>query len=345
MLFALPGGFTYSPTSRGSETTPVGIFDLAEPPSEGEEEDFYRRFLRGWQSYFNSRFQTYGRTVHFFIHFAPSGGVEARRSQAVEAYESVRPFAVVAAFNTAGGSIPYLEVMHRRGAVAFGNNRYRPLETFRRYSPLAWNHLPSSEEQAASFASFVCRKVAPHPVSFSGNPGEMGRQRIYGLLWHDVTAFPGIRQFKSEVVRRVTACGVRFSAEEVSKFHNAVGPLWTHGDPAMARFKDAGVTTIIRAGGVDGVYSNAAGSSTIARSGSFRATPGTMRPRPVGHFRTRVFGSTRGSSVLSQGSATTAYPIRAEMHMPKRGRRRRAKTSIEPAPSTTASTRCSPASK
>ena len=76
----------------------------------------------------------------------------------------------------------YLESMARRGVLNFGSFAGRPASFFARYPKLIWGYLPPIEVQAKQFSSYVCPKVIPHPVSFSGNTAHMGQPRKLGLL-------------------------------------------------------------------------------------------------------------------------------------------------------------------
>jgi len=70
--------FTDIGTSRGREPRPVGeYFDLLDAPAE--DEHLFVRMLRGWQRYFNDRFQTYDRFVHFYVYYGAQLTPEARR--------------------------------------------------------------------------------------------------------------------------------------------------------------------------------------------------------------------------------------------------------------------------
>src|SRR5439155_24992015 len=54
----------------GFEPAPVKKSqDLGNPPDPNDPDDnfVYTRVMRGWQRYFNERFQTYGRFVHFHV--------------------------------------------------------------------------------------------------------------------------------------------------------------------------------------------------------------------------------------------------------------------------------------
>ena len=66
---------------------------MLNPPTE--DEHVFLRVLRGWQRYFNDRFQTYDRFVHFYAYYAASGTPESRRADAADTYAKVKPFAAI----------------------------------------------------------------------------------------------------------------------------------------------------------------------------------------------------------------------------------------------------------
>ena len=71
--------------SRGPEPLPCSTYvDLLEPPAP--DEDTFTRTVRLYQQYFNDRYQTYGRFVHFWAYFdsGPSATAESRRADAAD---------------------------------------------------------------------------------------------------------------------------------------------------------------------------------------------------------------------------------------------------------------------
>ena len=259
VVFAFAGGTNHYGRSRNAhELDPVErYYDLAEPP-EGDpgEEPLYVRALRVWQRYFNERYQTYGRLVHFYAHYGPEElSAESRRAQAAENYARLKPFAANAIDAAADA---YGEVMAQKGVVVFNNLPFVPAATFSRYPGLFWNYPPSLELRAAIFTSHVCSKVVPHVVSDSGNPGENGRPRKYGLIYNQTETDTSYIRFRSLVRQRIEACGGEFVATGTYPCDCFANGNTAYAPPVMAEFRDKGVTTIIWAGGYEPNFSRAA---------------------------------------------------------------------------------------
>lgn len=253
----------YSSTGNyrgGNEDQPYGTYyDLAEPAKESEHSS--TRYLRAWQRYFNERYQTYGRFVHFFAYYPKlATHPEARRAEAAENYEKVRPFAVVWPTTVAG--IPeYNEVAASKGVLTFSGLFGLRAGIFRQYPKLAWGYLPSLEEHATNFSAFACEKVAPHPVSFSGIATDRGRPRRYGLIYTTAAALPLSKEFVKLVRPQLSRCGIDFAEEATHPFtgrqvDSRTGPEYAA--EAMARFQGSGITTIIWMFGYETNFSKAA---------------------------------------------------------------------------------------
>ena len=255
------GGFT-RPTSRGSESSPSagGCFDLGKPAAENEDVEV--RVHRALQRYFNERYQTYGRFVRFITCFSKyPQTAESRRAEAAQQLRDWKPFAFVNMANL-GFRTSYSEVMVRRGTVGFSSFPFQPAEFFQRSAPLLWSYLPSLESYAQIYSSYICEKVVPHPVSFSGNATDQGTPRKFGLLRTDNTGHQDLQAFASLVKQQVEKCGGQFVAEATYPFvYSSVvvsGDRPNYAQENMARFRDSGVTTVIWPGGWEADHSKAA---------------------------------------------------------------------------------------
>jgi hypothetical protein len=264
VLIYLDGNFSYV-TSNGPESPPSGrYFDLADPPNPNDHVSV--RGLRGYQRYFNERYQTYGRFVHFFAYYANTdNGVEARRADAVDNLAHVHPFAVVNSVDRNNDA--YTEIMARHGVLTFGSGAAPsgpalgvPAAYFRQFPRLIWSFRPSLDQLAHSYASFVCRRVVGRPVTFSGN-GDLGQPRKLGVIWGDDDSIPLLRTLKNLVEAEVKDCGGQI-ADEVT-FPTACCICCGTGAAApegMARFRGEGITTILWPGGLESEFSKAAGA-------------------------------------------------------------------------------------
>ncbi|HEX9890238.1 MAG TPA: hypothetical protein VGA69_12210, partial [Nitriliruptorales bacterium] len=188
-------------------------FDLAEAPSD--DETVTLRNLRRFQSYFNQRYQTYGRSAHFHVYFASaccaSVTPELRRAEAADNLAKVDPFAVLTSGLRYGLDDVYSEEMARAGVLSFGSSAgSRPAAFFQRYASYLWSYPPTVETRAALFASHVCQKVVDQPVVDSGNEGENGQPRRLGFLRTTDEQHPQLIAFAALVKDRIEACGGEF---------------------------------------------------------------------------------------------------------------------------------------
>jgi hypothetical protein len=262
VLFYYDGFINDLGTSRGQEDRPdAKYFDLMQAPEE--DEHVFLRMLRGWQRYFNDRFQTYDRFVHFYVYYAPSPTPESRRADAADNYAKLKPFAVISYARE--NADDYLDGMAKRGVLNFASFVGRPASFFKRYPKLIWGYLPSIEQQARQFSTFVCQKVIGHPVSFSGNSEpnlSNGNQRVLGLISSADPDHPELKLLRDAVVREVEACGGKFVLERTfprAGYAQDSSTIGTYGSTNMAAFRQAGVTTIIWPGGLETNHSKGNG--------------------------------------------------------------------------------------
>ncbi len=238
-----------------SDSYPAGSYvDLAKPPS-GTEGNFMAD-LRVWQQYFNSRFQTYGRVVHFFVYFRRSGNTpEKVRADAIDNWVKIKPFAA----NTTLTSYQddYMDALKDKGVMVIVGQTRLPSSFYQRHPGLAWGYGPSADYFIEHVTGYLCTKVMPHPVSFSGNPADTGPRKL-GLLHTSDTNDPSVTYLWKGVKKGVEACGGVWVDEQTYPGEGLIGEDTENTDPnqsrsranaeAMASFRLSGVTTVIWTG-------------------------------------------------------------------------------------------------
>lgn len=235
-------------TSKGLESAPPAgsIHDLGKPP-EGEEFTFVQ-LLRAYQRHFNERYQTYDRFVRFFVQFGQPPTAESRRADAVEALRVVDPFAVVMQ-TTAGFGQQYVEVMVRRGVVAFlgspVNATWLPDASYREFPTHVWSYNPSIEQRAANVASHLCAQLVGHNVSYSGDAADIGKPRVIAISRTESAARADKAMYGRLVRDAARECGANIVYEAVSEGSQS-GIQNAGGD--IAAMRQLGVTTIVIAG-------------------------------------------------------------------------------------------------
>lgn len=263
LLMYLGGNIVPSSSTRPTTPTPTNAYyDLFE--AARDDEPVYVKNLRGWQRYFNDRFQTYGRVVHFFVYFDGGGeSPEARRADAAENFALIRPFAVVTDIPFRGNEEVYVEEMARRGVLNFGSLREKSEQYFRNFARLIWGYEPPIEYHAELYSSFVCQKIIGRPVVISGNREpdlDNGSPRRLGLFHTTDQKHPGLVRLAELVREKVEACGGRIV--HTATFPECCLTQDRSTDPTgpaanMAAFRDAGVTTILWPGGTEHSHAEA----------------------------------------------------------------------------------------
>jgi hypothetical protein len=260
ILIYTDGNIRYLGTSRGAEDAPASkYFDLVNDPPKPDEHAVVR-MMRSWQKYFNERYQTYGRYVHFYVYFsAADKSPEARRADAADNFKRVQPFATISAAAFNGGGDAYLDSTAKRSVLNFGSFLGQEAQFFERYPKLIWGFMPSLEIQAQQYADVLCEKYVNRPVDHS--PQFNGQQRKYGLYFTTDPGYDAARRFKDSVMRKFKDCGGTVAIEQT--FPKAGYSVDNSNTPRYATnaalaFRQANVTTIIWPGGLEAKMSIAA---------------------------------------------------------------------------------------
>ena len=250
-------------TGDGVEgTPPSGSYcDIDLPENSGgvscwakdsQRDHAYVRWARAFSRYFNDRYQTYNRHVHFWSYFDSGFTVETKRSVAGEHYTKLKPFAALDQTIFSGNDDAYLDAMARRGVMIFRGGftfDYQPASLFQKYAPLVWDFMPDVEHRAEQHISYLCTKIAGNPVShttgrFATGLPMRGSPRKYAFMSPGFPGVPGWELFAKIVKNGVrTRCGI----DGMDLFYDFV----EEGAQNVAQMKSENVTTVLTLGGVD----------------------------------------------------------------------------------------------
>lgn len=237
------------------------------PPTDPDECDHVLvRVLKSFTKYFNDRFQTYDRRVHYYVYFTAADTAAERRSDAVANWEKLKPFAVIDWAVFRGFNEEYQTAMARLGVLNFASTEAGlPNAFFRSVAPLAWGYWPDVEHAEKLYATYVCQEVAKHPVSHYGNPQGVGapngEPRKFGIFYPTDPSQPNLTQFSELLARDLQKCGVEPIEATFSKNGYAIDTTdtGTDGAEAAALFQSEDVTTVLYIG-TETRFSNSADS-------------------------------------------------------------------------------------
>jgi hypothetical protein len=229
------------------------------------------RTLKAFSRYFNSRFQTYNRHVHYWAYFASGSNTSAasRRGDAAANVDKLHPFAVLDEATFGGFNAEYDTAMNQLKVLTFGSTQGSlPNAYYRKSAPLSWAFFPDVEHWASLYASYICKKVAPYPVSHYGSAqgagAPNGQKRTYGFWYTTDPKAPQFTQFAELAKAQMKAqCGVTGIDATYSHDGYAVDSQDTGTDGAQgaAKFSSAGVTTVLYLGGTENRFT--AGADAI----------------------------------------------------------------------------------
>lgn len=272
-IIRIPDG----PDDEGAETTPpTGTYcDVDKKPNsqeeclndEGTQDHTIVQAARALSRYFNSRFQTYKRHVHFYIYWTGAGTPSGRRSDAQDNWETLKPYSVLVTDLFRGNTQSYVDAMAKRRVTAYTAQSFIRNEEFRENAPFMWGFWPDVEHSAELFTEYVCKRVAPFPVGNSGEPEHMGEERKYALLSTSDSSYPGIQSFADMVTDNLKqGCpnGAQLDIADEYTYPNNGFAIDSDPNQAstartnMADMQSKDVTTIIWLGGFETEHSKAA---------------------------------------------------------------------------------------
>ena len=249
-------GCCQGPTSQGEEQYPPSgtLTDLGPggPPASSSE-FFITRMMRLEQKYFNARYQTYNRFVHFWVFYDDDDGTpDSMIRDAQLLYSKIHPFAILQMDGDQGAYMTQWMAQH--GVPSFLGSSYGAAgETeadFQKYGGLIWSYTPALEQRARIFSTWFCTEIAkPGVTSFAGSIPN-GTKRKYGLLRWDNDSPLSYYQFGLMVKAGLKQqCGIQFGADEfASSGISDCGNNPPAAGSSIPTFLRDGVTTVIAAG-------------------------------------------------------------------------------------------------
>ncbi len=186
----------------------------ASTTSDPKQCDFtMTRLIKALSHYFNTRFQTYKRHVHYWGYVSSASTAAGRNGDAVAIWEKMHPFAVLdeAIFN--GYNTAFEAAMSQLSVMSFSSEAGSlPNSFYRQNAPFAWGFWPDIEHSAKLYSTYICQKVAPFPVKHFNAPPHAGapngQKRTIGMFYPDDPSHPELKLFSDLVKAQIGACGV-----------------------------------------------------------------------------------------------------------------------------------------
>ena len=196
------------------------------------------------RDYFNSRYQFYGRQLHFFYPTNDNSKQDdaQARARADKAKDTDHCFAALQETSPAAS-----DELAKRGIIHF-TQAQTPEKWFAEHDPYLWSFTPSGSQDIRLGAEYYCKKLAHKPPKFISpdrDPVLAGaKERKVGAIVYNLPAYDNPAP---QIKERLAACGVDVAPvvtynldRNSSDFRNLTG--------AVAQMQAANVTTIFYLG-------------------------------------------------------------------------------------------------
>jgi hypothetical protein len=254
------GQGTVEPTPGNGTYCDVEFLDCDGDGQPDDDPHQWMEIMHAFSRYFNARFQTYNRYVHFWAYWTGANSEGTRKGAAQDNWTTLKPFAVITNFWTGGFTQAYQEAMAQRGVLVLDAVKPENRDFYARNAPRLWNFWPDVENWADAYTNYVCDKVKDSKVShgpFSGQP------RVYGTLGTNDPAFKNYQNFRSLALQGLSGCGIQSKADLLFPFsgfwfdNSRRRQMQSQAVTNCAAFQDADVNTILWIGGVETHHSEA----------------------------------------------------------------------------------------
>jgi hypothetical protein len=192
---------------------------------------------------YNDMYETYGRRVRWEPLEASGGPSDeaAARADAIRAAEEIGAFAVIGG---PSGTNAFVEELVDRQVMCLCTNS-QPAEAYVRWSPYVWGGLMASSQTLIQFAEYLDGRLVG-VAEFAGDPAFRERERVIGSVRYETAdgAYEEAAAFMGELldergIERVV---------DVAYIYGTGDTLAEDAAAAVARLKEAGVTTVMFSG-------------------------------------------------------------------------------------------------
>ena len=220
---------------------PVLSFIYAQIGNTDTPDDVFNTYV-GFNEIAARYYETYGRRVEL-VQYRATGGIGDSVAAAADAETIARdlqPFAVL------GGptlTSAFADTLAANQVLCISCTPSQTAQWYEERAPYVWDIQKNIDQNLAMTAEYVGKRLANEPAAYAGE-GLRGQPRKFGYIYLEgPTASPEPREQFLATLRNDH--GVEFA--ESASFEDPIG-LAGKAREILARFKDAGVTTILYAG-------------------------------------------------------------------------------------------------
>lgn len=223
----------------GPDDDPIINYVTSAIVNDDSNED-YEATMRGLLPYYETYYETYGRSVDLevFVGSGVANNAISARADAVAVAEK-EPFMV---WGGPALTNAFAEELHARGVPCIGCGPSQDKAFYDEFAPLSWSVTMGGQQANVHVAEYVSKRLAGRNAIHAGDDLK-DSERVFGRLWIESSEASVIAHEKFEA--DLNAAGVEL-AESV-RFTLDPASIAEQADAAIAKLKAQGVTTVILA--------------------------------------------------------------------------------------------------
>jgi hypothetical protein len=199
--------------------------------------------LRGMIEYYETYYETYGRSVNL-IFYEGTGLISdevSARADAVKIAEEYDPFMV---WNGPTLTNAFENELTSRGIACLSCGPAQQIDYYREVDPLSWAFGMSGDQATILASEYIGKQLAGRNAVYAGDVNYQNRPRVFGRLWIETGEVSADQNIKFEEAL------AEYNVEITESVAYALDPatLQETAASAIAKFKSAGVTTVLLSG-------------------------------------------------------------------------------------------------
>lgn len=192
-------GTTWRGVTGNEIRVAVGNFLRVQDGGAGADAESFDGFIKIYETFFNRRFQLYGRKLKL-IPFTPARSAATAvemKNDAIRVDKELGAFAATQYTEQDGRHYVFFDALADRkvlsvvtGPGGLSRNEEGHLS---RFAPYQWDYTPSADRFFRGYGEFICNVLADKPPIYAGPPESQSPKRVFGIIidtgFRDTPAF------------------------------------------------------------------------------------------------------------------------------------------------------------
>lgn len=233
----------FTGNNGGATATGVDKDSIKIVMSDNENADITKALV----TYFNNRFEFYGRKLVVVSSGGCGEGSPAHLAQEADTIAQQKVFAAIGCVDSKGAEYPFYDELARKGVLSVANRPdLEPEAHMDQFHPYEWTFWPTYDRAQQLLGSLICT-LRGKPADHAGPPFQQATRK-FGLIYNTFTDQPD--PDLSAIKATLAGCGVNYESGHIVLEHSSAEQGYSQDTEqqtasVLQQFKRDNVTTLI----------------------------------------------------------------------------------------------------